>query len=75
MAVADTSSREQDVKSMTRYFTRLKSSSSASHDACDSVSWRRLRTSVRTVAGLSMFIASRCSTIDGIGLVWCFSHD
>lgn len=76
MAVAETSSSEQDVRSMDLYFTRLKSSSSASQDSCESVSWRRLSASVRTVvAGLSRFMASRCSTIDVIGTVLCFSHE
>jgi hypothetical protein len=76
MAVAETSSNEQDVRSMALYFTRLKSSSNASQDSCESVSWRKLRTSVRTVvAGLSRLMASRCSIIDVIGAVLCFSHE
>lgn len=75
-AVAETSSNEQDVRSMARYFTRLNSSSKASHDPCDSVSFRRFRTSVRADVELSRLTSdSRCSMIDAIGLVLCFSHD
>lgn len=76
MAVADTSSSEQDVRSIALYFTRLKSSSNASQDSCERVSCLKLSTSVRTVVtGLSKFIASRCSIIDEIGEVLCFSHE
>lgn len=75
IAVADTSSNEHDVKSMALYLTRLNSSSRASHDSCESVSCLRFKVSVLSAAGLSRLIASRCSIIDGIGAVLCFSHD
>lgn len=76
MAVAETSSSAHDVRSMALYLTRLKSSSNASQDSWDSVSLRRLSTSVLIVAdGVSKVMASRCSTMDAIGAVLCLSHD